>query len=169
MSRNLDTWYSLPDLDHLARLGRAIEGEIDLGKLKRLAALLSRPVGAVNASMAVLPRADGNLQLRLQCSAEVELVCQRCLEPMRYVLTGAAGYEVVEESPEESSGDGDIERLVLEGRRLNPLQLIEEELIVSLPFAPRHEDIAACGNLARRLEELSIESGDVPIDVSADH
>lgn len=171
MSRNLDTWYSLPDLDHLARLGKALEGEPDLGKLSRLVGLLSSPVGAVNASMTVLSRADGILELRLECSAQVQLTCQRCLEPMSYRLEASVRYEVVEEGPEEGNdgGHGVPERLALNGRRVNPLQLIEEELIVALPFSPRHERKAKCGNLARRIDELSIDGGEDQVDVSVDH
>lgn len=171
MSRNLDTWYSLPDLDHLARLGRALEAELDLGKLTRLAGLLSSPAGAVNASMMAVSRADGIVEVQLKCSAEVKLTCQRCLEPMSYLLAGTVSYEVVDEGSEEGNDGGQesIERLVLHGRRLNPLELIEEELIVSVPFSPRHEDEAACGSLARRIEELSMEGGDDQADPSANH
>jgi uncharacterized protein len=171
MSRNLDTWYSLPDLEHLARLGKAVEVELDPGKLTRLAGLLSGSAGAVNASMMAVARSDGIVEVQLKCAAEVELTCQRCLEPMRYRLAGAVSYEVVDEGSEERNDGGQesIERLVLHGRRLNPLELIEEELIVSVPLSPRHDDEAACGSLARRIEELNTQGGDDQADVSANH
>jgi uncharacterized metal-binding protein YceD (DUF177 family) len=35
--------------------------------------------------------------------------------------------------------------------RLSPAQLIEDELIVSLPLAPKHERLADCGSVARNL------------------
>jgi len=171
MSRDLDTWYSLPDLDHLARLGEPRAGELALAKLTRLAGLLSSPGGAVNASVSVQSRAGGSLELALECSAEVELICQRCLEPMTCMVAGAVRYEVFEEGQSERRDEDQtgLEHLVLDGGRVNLAHLIEEELIVSLPLAPRHEDKAACGNLARTLENMSIEVGNDPKDAAVNH
>ena len=172
MSRVLDTWYSLPDLDRMARFGKALDGEIALGKLTRLAALLSNANGSVNARLAIRQRGDGRLELRLTCSADVEVICQRCLEPMRCELSAEGDYLLVEGERADNATTADradFEVLELAGERLNPKELIEEELLVSLPFAPRHEDERSCGSLARKLEELSNESSDGAGAAAANH
>lgn len=154
MSRGLDTWYSWPDLERLARLGRTIEGEIELGRLTRLVELLSSPEGTVNATLSFGAGSDGRLELRLTVNATVELVCQRCLEPFRLTLTGEASYLLAEDEVPDAvvrMSDENMELLVLGEDRLNPSRLIEDELLLSLPLVPRHDSVEACGHLAEGL------------------
>jgi uncharacterized protein len=162
MSRGFDTWYSLPDLERLAQFERTLEGELSLGRLKRLAELLVGTDGTVNSSLSFHTRKDGRVELRLHCAADVEVVCQRCLEPMKCTLASTVEYLLVDADPVRGgtpADDGDVALLALAGRRLNPKDLIEDELIVSLPFAPRHENERDCGTLARKLDELSSDGG----------
>ena len=43
------------------------------------------------------------------------------------------------------------EVVVLNKGKFNPVVLIEDELIVSLPIIPRHVDISECGSIAETL------------------
>ncbi len=151
MSGALDTWYSLADLDRLARRGQPLDGGLAIERLERLAELLSSSEGTVNATLALRHRVDGLLDMSLACAADVVVVCQRCLEPMQLALTGAVDYRIAGEA---SAGMGDVDVLVVGEDRLNPKELIEQELLVSLPLSPRHEDEQHCGSLARRLEKM---------------
>jgi uncharacterized protein len=169
MSRELDTWYSLPDLDRLARLGKALEGEIALLRLTRLATLLSSTDGSVNATCLLQAGTDETLQLDLHCSADIELICQRCLEPMQLTLTSSASLLVAESESAALQNLNDLELLILDGNRFNPRLLIEDELIVSLPLVAMHQDRSDCGSLARELEKLSNEDGDGPGAVPVNH
>ena len=38
--------------------------------------------------------------------------------------------------------------------RLRPVDLLEDELIVSLPLVPRHASIDECGSLAQNLQQV---------------
>jgi uncharacterized protein len=117
-------------------------------------------------------RSDGRLELSLRCSAEVELTCQRCLEPFGLTLVGDVDYLLADEEGAGAGGavtENNVELLALAGGRLNPKELIEDELLVSLPFAPRHETDRECGKLVRKLEELSNDPGDGVSNRSPEH
>jgi uncharacterized protein len=172
MSPTLDTWYSLPDLDRLARLERPLTGTFPIDRLPRLAAVLANPEGSVETTIELRNRSDGRLEIGLRCTAAVELICQRCLEPFVHTLVGQVDYLLVDE---EQTGSGvpvdveDIEVLALAGERLNPKVLIEDELLVSLPFVPRHASERECGTLARKLEQLSSDYGGGDGNDTAEH
>ena len=41
------------------------------------------------------------------------------------------------------------EPIIMDGDRMQPAALIEDELIVALPFVPKHAQLAECGTLGR--------------------
>jgi uncharacterized protein len=160
MSRSLHTWYSLPDLDAFAERGTVLEGALELSRLRRLRDLLSSDIGRVRARLRFQRHRAGEVSFELSCEANLELVCQRCLEPMRHAVAIQAQMSVVEAETEPSMQE--YEPVFLEGDRFNPAELVEDELIVSLPLAPRHADRGQCGRLARRIDELNSEASEAP-------
>ena len=146
MSAGLQTWYSLPDLMALADRGAVLEGSIELDKLARLGQLLNASDGSVSARIALNRGYDGTLQLQLEYSARLELLCQRCLEPLVHEVNDCVDFAVAE--TEESLGvlPRGTDLIALEGERLRPATLLEDELIVSLPLVPRHGDDSIKGD-----------------------
>jgi len=80
MSGSLHAWYSLRDLESLADRGVTLSGELDIGRLTRLRGLLHSDSGSVRATLRFRQRGDGWLASEVEFRADVELVCQRCLE-----------------------------------------------------------------------------------------
>jgi len=161
MSGSLHTWYSLPDLETLAERAAVLEGEIPLKQLVRLSDLLYSNSGSVRASLRFRQRLDGWLILGLKYEATLQLTCQRCLEPLACVVGADVELGLLENDAVQSFSPEGVEPFILEGDRFNPAQLIEDELIVSLPLVPRHERTADCGPLARVLDsESNNEFGD---------
>ena len=149
MSGSLHAWYSLRDLEALGQRHATLDGEIELSKLNRLAGLLHDSSGSVKASLRVQQRGEGWLALQLQYDATVQLLCQRCLEPMAEHLAGQVEIAVVE--PGGAAVPEGYEPVELERGRLKPAELIEDELIVALPLVPKHARVEDCGSLARVL------------------
>jgi uncharacterized protein len=150
MSGSLHAWYSLRELEALADRGGTLGGTVALGKLGRFTELLNSDVGEVQATLRFRHGGAGRLVAELDYRAEVELVCQRCLEPFRHSITGRVQMSLVDEdSPARASEE--IERYELEEGRLRPSQLIEDELIVAMPLVPKHPRPEDCGSLARHL------------------
>ena len=156
MSGSLHTWYSLPDLDRLAERGAVLEGEIELERLPRLKDVLHADSGNVSAGLRLGKRSGGWLTVELRYEATVMLECQRCLEPLAHRVNERVEIALLEnESMEKFLPEG-CEPFLLEDGRFSPAQLIEDELIVSLPLVPRHERSDQCGSLARSLQSRDV-------------
>jgi uncharacterized protein len=140
MSGAFHSWYSLPDIAALADRGTVLEGTIELASLSRLKQLLHSSAGSARARVAFRRRHDALLVVELQCAAALELVCQRCLEPVVHEVDEHVDFAVAETEDSLTVLPQGMELLALEGDRLQPATLIEDELIVSLPLVPRHGD-----------------------------
>lgn len=159
MSRSLDSWYSLPELDVLAGREAAIEGALELARLTRLTELLNADGGSVRVRLQFRQLREDCVILDLRCNVQLELLCQRCLEPARHDADVDVRYGLLEEGADDVGLPDELETFVLDGDRFNPARLIEDELIVSLPLVARHADQNDCGRLARELDELDRRAG----------
>jgi uncharacterized protein len=158
MSGSLHAWYGLRELESLAARDVTLGGELDLGKLTRLVSLLHSDVGSVRASLRFRQRRDGWVAAELEYEASVQLQCQRCLEPFRYDLAERVDMVLADAAAMPATIPPGLEPYELEGGRLQPAQLIEDEIIMAIPLAARHARIEDCGSLARRLAELGERS-----------
>jgi uncharacterized protein len=151
MPRSLHSSYKWSDLGAFAARSVTLSGEIGLDRLARFAPLLHTADGSVRASLGFGQRNGGYVTVDLRCEATPELLCQRCLEPFRYPMSERVRLALLETASMEAYLPDGCEPVVLEGERLVPADLIEDELIVSLPLVPRHIRINECGSLARRI------------------
>ena len=153
MSGSLHAWYSLRDLESLANRGVTLSGELDIGTLTRLKGLLHSDSGSVSATLRFRQRGDGWLGSELEFKADVELVCQRCLEPFRQELVESVNVVIADSDSLPETVPTGFEPFELEGGRLRPAELVEDELIVAMPLAPKHARVEDCGSLARKLAQ----------------
>ena len=79
----------------------------------------------------------GRRFIDVHAQGEVTLECQRCLKPFVMPLKVENRLEIVK-SPSQLEDDDEIERIV-GSTRFDVLELIEDELILSLPTIPKHE------------------------------
>lgn len=85
--------------------------------------------------------------LHLQVDADIELVCQRCLKTMPFQVS--ADTVLVQFSDEEKldeavAQDDDLEGILFEPE-LDVEMLVEDEVLLALPYAPRHEKCDPAG------------------------
>ncbi|HUW38957.1 MAG TPA: YceD family protein [Rhodocyclaceae bacterium] len=128
-----------------AREGRHLIGELAVNELPRLAdALADDDAGALACDVSGGRNEAGKLYLRLMITGELRLRCQRCLEAMSFplaidsrVLLVPPGAPWPDETLEDDSADA-IDAL----DQQSVAELVEEELLLALPVAPRHD---ACG------------------------
>ena len=91
-------------------------------------------------------RADnGKPCLRLSVKGSVKLLCQRCLDPIQIPIAIDAELQLAESMREISEADDEIDR-VLASRNMDVASLVEDEVILELPMAVRHEQCAAYGD-----------------------
>ena len=87
------------------------------------------------------------LFLDLSVAGSLPLVCQRCMKPMAFDLNENARITlfVDEQSLDEAMlSDEELEGLLL-NKELDVRALVEDQILMGLPFSPRHED---CDNVA---------------------
>ena len=78
--------------------------------------------------------------LDLQAQTELGMQCQRCLDPMRQALAFERSFRFVRDEATAELLDEELEEDVLVWRKDFDLQaLVEDELLMELPVAPRHE------------------------------
>ena len=70
----------------LARQGRSLAGEMELSGMARLGQNLCAEPGNARVEMDFALGADGVVYIRGRVRAQVDLTCQRCMEPMQVTV-----------------------------------------------------------------------------------
>ncbi|EGV36551.1 Uncharacterized ACR, COG1399 [Neisseria weaveri] len=87
------------------------------------------------------------LFLDLALKADLQLFCQRCVKPMPYLMEENS--RIVLFADEDSLDEAMVSDDELEGMvkvaELDVRTLIEDQMLMAMPFSPRHED---CDNIA---------------------
>lgn len=78
--------------------------------------------------------------VHLQSNAILSLACQRCLSPVDVPVSVDRSFRFVADEDMAAAQDEQSEEDVLAlGRSLDLVELVEDELLMELPLAPRHE------------------------------
>ena len=153
----------LPDLIdpmHLAESGRVLRGRLALSKLTRLAGSLHDVSGElvlelVGAKQGKVRTLQGRIETTLN------LVCQRCLEPMDQVVDVSFTLALVNSEAQAEQLPGDIEPLLVTGTTLALAELVEDELILALPLVALHPSASPCGLRAVVEQPAAADTGAV--------
>jgi uncharacterized protein len=128
----------------LAARGASLAGEFEVRRLPRLADRVGADPGAGEArirwNITGGKDAKGHPRLALQLDGEVKLTCQRCLCPFALPVDQQTVLLLARDESELVRLDAEEPEVVLATAPLDALQLVEDELLLSLPFSPRHAD-----------------------------
>jgi uncharacterized protein len=142
-----------------------IAGQLDAAALPRVADLLAEDVsegGQANVEYRITGSADagGRPALAVSLSGAVPLTCQRCLRPFRWPVEQSTLLLLARDVRELALLDDDDHEheVLLAAAPLDPVALVEDELLLTLPFAPRcpEAECPAAGTLppaARKTED----------------
>ncbi len=122
----------------LARRGARFSGRLALARMPRLVESLQSPDGEVAVELAFDLDPDGQVVLRGHIEARLQLECQRCLEPMPYELERDFTLGVVSDEASADRLPAAYDPLVDNGQPVSTLDVVEDELILSLPLVPMH-------------------------------
>lgn len=135
----------MSDLDSVdpvqfSRLAKALSGEIAVKELPRLAELLARQTGVIHYALTGRVRKDGKPTILLHVETVAVVTCHRCMDDMEVplassrelVFVGRGQLPAIEDEEEEAD-------YLPADERIEPLALVEEELMLALPMVPRHE------------------------------
>ena len=130
-----------------ASAGASKQGIWPLSDFPRLREFLAAHAGEVAYELDGVRDRRGLPGLRVRVRGTLQLRCQRCLEAMPFevqsdetlVLAGTLAEIYAEPA------DAHAEDRVVAGKEMSVRDLIEDELILAVPYAPRHE---SCGRPA---------------------
>jgi uncharacterized protein len=120
------------------------EGKVAIADLHRLTEELSGgPTGFLHWSLTGGSDRQGRSQLQVSATGLVQLRCQRCLGPMPFDI---ASHSLLVLAPDEATAD-ELDQLledeevevVVGSSAMNFLTIVEDEALLALPLAPRHE------------------------------
>jgi len=128
-----------------ARNGEKISGEAPLAKMPRLLDVLENSAGILAYTVSGGVDRQGISYLDVNISGNCWLRCQRCLGALehdvkietRLLLRDQAGLDALDEIV--AGGTEEEFDSILAESTLDVLNLLEEEILLSLPIAPKHE------------------------------
>ena len=124
-----------------ARDGRVLEGTLPVASLERLHDQLANVAGELAFRLQGRRGQRGELLLEVEVSGTLALACQRCLEAIVFDLDVDSLLELVPEGAELSQEEleDDTRDFLPVAGELDVAQLVEDEVLLALPVAPRHE------------------------------
>jgi len=129
------------DASRLGRERAVIEGSVDAHELPRVGDLLSEGPATIAWRIEGTVDPSGRPALRIGLQGAVTLVCQRCLADFEWPIDQATEVLLARDEAELAALDADSSlEVVLAQGPTDPLTLVEDELVLALPFAPRHPD-----------------------------
>ena len=132
------------DALRLARDRGVIEGTIDAHRLPRVEDVLAEGPARIDWRITGTADAMGRPALEIGLSGAVTLHCQRCLADFEWPIEQRTELLLARSEDELAALDAESDsEVVLAGSPIDPLALVEDELVLALPFAPRHQE-GAC-------------------------
>lgn len=129
------------DALRLARERGIVDGTVDAHALPRVADLLSEGPASVAWRIQGSTDASDRPALDIELRGSVTLVCQRCLGSFEWPIALASEVLLARDESELAALDADSSlEVVLAQGPTDPLLLVEDELVLALPFAPRHPE-----------------------------
>lgn len=134
------------DTFELTRLGLSIHGRTPIAQFERLGwDLPEQDDSLVEWSVQGEKDIFGQFFVRVDVKAAPTLECQRCLLPFKQPVDTSNRLQVVNSEAslendvaQDDDSDDAIERIV-GSRRFDVLALIEDEIILNLPYVPKHD------------------------------
>jgi uncharacterized protein len=146
--------FARPLIDSIdfASNGRELRGEIPVEVLSRLNDILGDSRETLTYVVRGFREGD-RYMLEVALSGVCHLRCQRCLGELVYPLDMASRLQLVSaEQLGEIEASGDDVECVEASSQMDVLALIEDELLLEIPFAPKHPE-GACSQSPEGLEQ----------------
>jgi uncharacterized protein len=129
------------DVFEFARLGQAYTGAVPVSAMPRLATMVDNTDGEVRFTYRGRVDAQGRPAGTLALDATLNLSCNHCDRPVAFALAVERDYYFVrdERALAAIAVDAAGEEPLIGDTRFDLGALVEEEVILGLPIAPRHD------------------------------
>ncbi|MBA2351979.1 MAG: YceD family protein [Burkholderiales bacterium] len=159
---------ALMSIQTISALSFAISGQnsrgiIEVAALQRLHDQLHDYIGSVAYSITGACAA-GKPNLHVSVTGMLNVRCERCLEPFAYKIVISSNLTPVQHAlPDLMDEDDTVESIPAEDM-IDVIALVEEEILLSLPIAPRHEtNVCSAAGAATKREQRSAGLGQLSV------
>jgi uncharacterized protein len=126
--------------------GRELHGSVALAEMPRLQDKLVVSDDSyepchrdeINYSLRGFHDSNGRPMLEVELDGLCHLQCQRCMQGLAYPLKLVSRLLLVQDWDESAADEDDDADSILIDNHLDVFALFEEEILLNLPFAPRH-------------------------------
>ncbi|MEX2469168.1 MAG: DUF177 domain-containing protein [Pseudohongiellaceae bacterium] len=132
-----------------------IAGAVPLQCLPRFRQSLAGDAAQVSVALAFTSNDSGQRLITGVVRATVDVICQRCLEPLTIALEDEIRLALVPGESEAAGLEPDLDPWINEDYRLDLAPLVEEQLMLCMPIVSYHAD-------GRCKEALSYRAGPDP-------
>ncbi|MBE1161263.1 YceD family protein [Dyella acidiphila] len=137
---------------------RSFQGSLPIAAMPRLCEALADDAGSAAYELDFGRDEYGTAYVDVRVQAPLWLVCQRTLEPFIMPVTVNSRLGLIRSEREESALPGGVEPLlVAEDDKLNPIDVIEDELLLALPLVPVNPDSVLPEDVTRPPAEVSVD------------
>jgi uncharacterized protein len=157
-------WSRRAPVDTLVGTEAAIDFTIPLDELPRVSHELSGTEGDAAGSVR-FSRQLGQAVADLQVSAQPEVVCQRCMQPMRWPVTVKSRIALVSDYDAADRVPEGLEVFLVEADSVSVRDLVDEEIMLALPHVARHAEGSECAGRAMRLPGQEAEAAEASPEV----
>ena len=155
----------------LAVENQKLEGNIPLASFKRLIGSLESESGNVKIKLEFRKGRKRSTLLVGTASAELTLICQRCLSDMLYTSEVSLRHTVVDSEDALLGLDQEEDVILCLEDRISLVDIFEDELIIALPMVSKHDLMESGHDAKEDIEEGKVaqcrvnhENDDTPVD-----
>ena len=136
-------WSRRAPVDSLVGTEAAIDFTIPLAELPRVSHELTASDGEARGNVR-FSRQLGQAVADLGVSAAPEVVCQRCMQPMRWPIKVKSRIALVSDYNAADRVSEGLEVFLVEADSISVRDLVDEEILLALPNVARHEEGSEC-------------------------
>ena len=130
----------LIDPVHFAETARIVEGELAWDNLWRLREAVQSLQSGITVGLWFGIDLQGIRFLAGRAVCGVELICQRCMQPMDWLIETHFRLGLITDEAAAEKLPGEYEPLLIGKHQLHLPEMIEDELLLALPIIPRHTE-----------------------------
>jgi len=155
-------WSRRASVDTLVGTEAVIEFSIPLRDLPRVSGDLTSADGEAKGKVR-FSRQLGHAVADLEVRAQPEVVCQRCMQAMRWPVEVKSRIALVSEYNAADRVPDGLEVFLVEADSVSVRDLVDEEVMLALPNVPRHAEGSECAGRNMQLPGQEAE-GEDPAD-----
>lgn len=154
------------DPRRLSMQGKTLTGSVDVNLCRRVKEAVKEISSTIDASLSFYLEEQGRKAVNIRASGSVKVICQRCLSSMPLKLECDTILCIVWSEEEADVLPKNLEAWIVPENKGNLIDLVEDELLLALPFIAYHkkeecEPLVAnilLSELSNKTEESNIES-----------